>query len=130
MAGKQSYLCHDFVLTFLHVLPISFHDGLQEPQVVNTSAMCFNAVDKVMDHTVTDLIAQIVVVHKDVTHRLSFQQLLETKQQQCGLFYKSFFLIVFWLTLTQKWWKFLGKNYYYCEPCIFVVSQTSKIEEK
>lgn len=112
MAGKQSYLCHDFVLTFLHVLPISFHDGLQEPQVVNTSAMCFNAVDKVMDHTVTDFIAQIVVVHKDVTHRLSFQQLLETKQQQCGLFYKSFFfnsLLTHFNTKTMKvsWKKLL-----------------------
>lgn len=75
----KSYLCHDFVLTFLHILPISFHNGLQEPEVLNTPPMCFNAVDKVMDHTVTDLIAQIVVVHKNVMHCLSFQQLV-TKQ--------------------------------------------------
>lgn len=76
----KSYLCHDFVLTLLHILPISFHNGLQEPEVLNTPPVCFDAVDKVMDHTVTDLVAQIVVVHKDVTHCLSFQQLV-TKQK-------------------------------------------------
>lgn len=72
---KESHLCHDFVLALLHILPISFDNGLQELEVLDVSPMCFNAVDKVMNHTVTDLIAQLVVVHEDVTHCLSFQQL-------------------------------------------------------
>lgn len=74
-----SHLCHDFVLTFLHILPISFHNGLQELEVLYVSSMRFNAVDKMMDHTLADLIAQLVVVHKDVTHCLSFQQLVRNK---------------------------------------------------
>lgn len=72
----NSHLRHDLVLTFLHVLPISFYDGCQEFEVLNMSAVCFNAVDKMMDHTVADIIAQLVVVHEDVTHRLGFQQLV------------------------------------------------------
>lgn len=42
------------------------------------SPVCFDAVDKMMDHAVADLITQLVVVHKDVTHRLSFQQLADS----------------------------------------------------
>ena len=71
----RSHLRHHFVLTLLHILPVGFHDGFQELEVLNVSPVCFNAVDEVMDHTVTDLVAQLVVVHKDVTHRLRLQQL-------------------------------------------------------
>lgn len=39
------------------------------------SSVRFDAVDEVMDDAVADLITQLIVVHKDVTHRLSFQQL-------------------------------------------------------
>lgn len=50
--------------------------------------MCFDAVDKVMNHTVTNLIAQLVVVHKDVTHCLSFQQLVK---KQDSVFHSDHF---------------------------------------
>lgn len=43
------------------------------------SSVRFDAVDKMMDHPLTDLIAQLVVVHKDVAHRLSFQQLEKSR---------------------------------------------------
>lgn len=84
--GKKCYshLCHDLVLTFLHILPISFHNGLQELEILDVSSVCFNAVDEMMDHAVADLIAQQVVVHEDVTHRLSFKQLVKTRVKiQC-----------------------------------------------
>ena len=70
-----SHLRHDFILTFLHILPIGFHDGFQKLEVLNVSPVRLNAVDKMMDHAVADLIAQLVVVHKDVMHSLGFQQL-------------------------------------------------------
>ena len=72
---RHFHLCHDFVLAFLNVLSISLHNGFQEFEVLNVSPVCFNAVDKVMDHTVADLIAKLEVVHEDVAHRLCFQQL-------------------------------------------------------
>lgn len=50
------------------------------------SSMCFNAVDKMMDHAVADLIAQLVVVHKDVTHCLGFQQLVKNMKRYTDLF--------------------------------------------
>ena len=80
MEKQNSHLCHDFVLTFLHVLPISFNNGLQEHEVLNMSPVRFDAVDEVVNHAVTDLIAQQVVVHKDVTHRLSFKQLVKKQE--------------------------------------------------
>lgn len=39
------------------------------------AAMCLNAVHKVVNHAVADVVAKLVVVHEDVTHGLSFQQL-------------------------------------------------------
>lgn len=74
------HLGHDFVLTFLHILCIFFHNGLQELEVLNVSSVCLDAVDKMMDHAVADLIAQLVVVHKDVTHCLSFKQLVKYRR--------------------------------------------------
>lgn len=79
MRKPHSHLCHDFVLTFLHILPISFHNSFQELEVLNVSPMCFDAVDEMMDHAVADLVTQLEVVHKDVTHCLSFQQLVKHK---------------------------------------------------
>lgn len=76
----RSHLRHHFVLTLLHILPVGFHDGFQELEVLNVSPVCFDAVDEVMDHAVADLVAQLVVVHKDVTHRLRLQQLGENTE--------------------------------------------------
>lgn len=50
------------------------------------SPVCFNAVDKMMDHAVADLITQLVVVHKDVAHCLSFQQLVNNMKRCTDLF--------------------------------------------
>ena len=72
---RRSHLRHHFVLTLLHILPVGFHNGFQELEVLNVSPVRFDAVDEVMDHAVADLVAQLVVVHKDVTHRLRLQQL-------------------------------------------------------
>lgn len=71
----HSHLRHDFVLTLLHVLPIGFDDGRQELEVLDVAAMRLNAVHKVVNHAVADVVAKLVVVHEDVTHGLSFQQL-------------------------------------------------------
>lgn len=55
------------------------------------SSVCFNAVDKVMDNAVADLIAQLVVIHEDVAHRLCFQQLLNAPFSEKGNKTKDFF---------------------------------------
>lgn len=73
---RLSHLRHNFVLTFLHVLPVGFDDGRQESEVLDVTAVRFDAMDKVMDHAVADVIAKLEVVHEDVTHGLGFQQLV------------------------------------------------------
>lgn len=71
----HSHLRHDFVLTLLHVLPIGFDNGRQELEVLDVAAVRLDAVHKVVDHAVADVVAKLVVVHEDVTHGLGFQQL-------------------------------------------------------
>lgn len=71
----HSYLRHDFVLTLLHVLPIGFDDGRQELEVLDVATVRLNAVHKVVDNTVADVVAKLEIVHEDVTHGLGFQQL-------------------------------------------------------
>lgn len=44
-----------------------------------------------MDNAVADLIAQLVVVHEDVAHRLRFQQLLNPPFREKGKKLKDFF---------------------------------------
>lgn len=102
----HSHLRHDFVLTFLHILPVSFHNGFQEFEVLNMSSMCFNAVDKMMDHAVADLIAQLVVVHKDVTQCLGFQQLVKNMKRYTDSFV--------WQEKDRK----VGQRVTYFGPCI------------
>lgn len=70
-----AYLCHYHVLAFFHVLAICFHDGLQESQVLHVPAVGLDAVHKVLHHPLTDLVAQRVIIHEDVPHGLSFQEL-------------------------------------------------------
>lgn len=61
-------LSHDNVLTLLDELVLGLHDGLQKLEVLNVSAMSLSAVDKVLNHSLVDLTAQLEVVHKDVLH--------------------------------------------------------------
>lgn len=51
-------------------------------------SVCFNAVDKVMDHAVADLIAKLVVVHEDVAQRLCFQQLVRPQMGEMEILKK------------------------------------------
>lgn len=82
---KYSHLSHDFVLTFLHIPPITFHNSLQEPEALNVLSLRCDAVDEVLDHTVTDLVAQLIVVHEDVTHRLHcVQELVKNSHDHFG----------------------------------------------
>lgn len=70
-----AHLCHYHVLALLHVFSICLHDGLQEPQVLHVPAVGLNAVHKVLHHPLADLVAQEVIIHEDVPHGLSFQEL-------------------------------------------------------
>lgn len=90
ISGKRHFhLSHDFVLAFLNVLSISPHNGFQELEVLNVFSMRFNAVDEVMDHTVADLVAKLVVVHENVAHRLCFQQLWSPRMREMEILKKE-----------------------------------------
>lgn len=52
--------------------------------------MRLNAVHKVVDHAVADVVAKLVVVHEDVTHGLGFEQLVGDTIE------------VFFVNITQK----------------------------
>lgn len=66
-------------MTFLHIFAIGFDNGLEEAQVLHVTAVGLNAVHEVMHHTVADLVAQVVVVPKDVAHGLCLQKLIKAK---------------------------------------------------
>lgn len=74
-----AYLCHYHVLALFHVFAICFHDGLQESQVLHVPAVGLDAVHKVLHHPLADLVAQEVIIHEDVPHGLSFQELNRSK---------------------------------------------------
>lgn len=63
-------------------------------------SMCFNAVDEVMDHAVADLIAKLVVVHEDVSHRLCFQQLVSPQMGEMEILKKND-LVSFLVCMTK-----------------------------
>lgn len=64
---KQN-LGHDDVLTLFDELILCFDDSLKEFQVLDVAPVCFDAVDKVLDHALVYLAAQLEVVHEDVLH--------------------------------------------------------------
>lgn len=61
-------LCHDNVLTLFDELVLRLDDGLQEFEILDVAAVRFDAVDKVLDHALVDLAAQLEVVHENVLH--------------------------------------------------------------
>lgn len=61
-------LCHDDVLTLFDEFILRFDDSLKELEVLDVAAVCFDAVDKVLNHTLIDLTAQLEVVHEDMLH--------------------------------------------------------------
>lgn len=71
----RTYLGHHHVLAFLHVFAVCFHDRLQEPQVLYMAAVGLDAVHKVLDHPLADLVAQVIIVHEDVPHGFCLEEL-------------------------------------------------------
>lgn len=65
---RRGDLCHDDVLTFFDELVLCFDNSLQKLEVLDVAAVGFNAVDKMLNHTLIDLAAQLEVVHEDVLH--------------------------------------------------------------
>lgn len=78
---RQPHLGHDHVLALLHILALSLDDGVQEVEVLHVAAVGGQAVDKVLQDALRDLVAQLVVVAEDVLHRLGFKQLHEAKHR-------------------------------------------------
>lgn len=61
-------LCHDNVLALFDEFILCFDNSLKEFQVLDVAPVCFDAVDKMLNHTLIDLTAQLEVVHEDVLH--------------------------------------------------------------
>lgn len=74
-------LSHDNVLAFLDELVLSLDDGLQELEVVNTAAVRFDAVHKVLHHPLINLTTQLEIIHEDVLHGHCLQY-LETEGEK------------------------------------------------
>lgn len=55
-------------MAFLDELVLSLDDGLQELEVVDTAAMCFDAVHKVLHHPLVNLTTQLEIIHEDMLH--------------------------------------------------------------
>ena len=85
----KSYLCHDHVLAFLHVLPLGFDDGVQEVQVLHVSAVSGQAVDEVLQDALRDLRAELVVVIEDVLHCLCLLELQRPIKKGVNVFMQS-----------------------------------------
>lgn len=71
----QTYLCHDNVLTLLYELVVSFNNRLKKFKVLDMSPVCLGAVDKVLNDTLVDFIAQLRIIHEDVLHGDSLKDL-------------------------------------------------------
>lgn len=69
---NKNNLGHDDVLTLFDKLILGFDDCLKEFQILDVAAVCLDAVDKVLDHALVYLTAQLEVVHEDVLHGDSF----------------------------------------------------------
>lgn len=65
---KTSNLSHDNVLTLFDELILSLHDGLKKLKVLDMSTVCLSAVDKVLNHPLVDLTAELEVIHENVLH--------------------------------------------------------------
>lgn len=70
-----AYLCHDHILAFLHILPFSFDDGVQEVEVLHMASMSGQAVHEVLEDILTDLWAKLVVIIEDMLHCFCFHYL-------------------------------------------------------
>lgn len=74
-------LSHDNVLAFLDELVLSLDDGLQELEVVDTAAVRFDAVHKVLHHPLINLTTQLEIIHEDMLHGHCLQY-LETEEKK------------------------------------------------
>jgi hypothetical protein len=66
---------HDHVLALADELSFRFHDRLQKVEIFHVTAVSLDAVNEMLDHFVAQFAAQLGIVLKDGTNRLSFQQL-------------------------------------------------------
>ena len=76
-----THLSHDDVLTLLDELVLGLHYGLQELQILDVTAVTLGAVDKVLNHALVDLTAQLEVIHEDVLHGHCLQNLTELEEE-------------------------------------------------
>ena len=68
----STYFGHDDILTVFDILILSFDDGLQEFDVEHFAAMQFNQVNEMLHVLLGDRLAELNIIHKDVTACLHF----------------------------------------------------------
>ncbi len=78
---RKTNLSHHNVLTLFDELVLGLHNGLQELEILNMSTMSLSAVDKVLNHSLVNLTAQLEVIHKDVLHGDCLQDLKVGRQK-------------------------------------------------
>ena len=66
---------HDHVLALADELAFRFDDRLQEMEIFHVPAVCLDTVNEMLDHFIAQFAAQLGIVLKNGTNRLSFQQL-------------------------------------------------------
>lgn len=63
-----SHLSHDHILTFFNELPFSLNNCLEEFNVLDIPSMCFDAVHKVLNHSLINFTAKLEIIHEDMLH--------------------------------------------------------------
>lgn len=74
-----SYFLHNHILTPTNELILGFHNCLQELEIFHVTSMNLDAVHKVLNYFVVDLIAEGQVIFKDCANRFSFEDLENSK---------------------------------------------------
>ena len=75
LARGGTHLNHDALLDFAEIGSIGAHECAQQPQVLNVPTMSFNAMHKVLDDFIFDVLTQLPILQENVTNRLSLQKL-------------------------------------------------------
>jgi hypothetical protein len=67
-------------LALFNEFPFCLDNRLEKLDILDVSTVGLYAVNKVLDHSLVDLTAQLEVVHEDVLHRHCLQDLAQDKE--------------------------------------------------
>lgn len=70
---RSQYLLHDHILGAAEEGSLCFDDGLEELEVLDMAAVCLDAVNEVLNHTLRHLTTQMRVIFEHSTDGLCLE---------------------------------------------------------